>query len=518
MMDQEKELEKLVFGDSGTFQQTLDADHLENKDNVSSQTGQELDSVQDADLFFIDEGQAKKPVDISMSDDENLSDGSDKEVAWLDSDDERVQISLRSNPTIKKLRRTLDDDVVNGSEYVRRLRSRYSKMFPVPKWVTSKEVREDSDRDMDSEDENIYANKSDPLAQILKCRSSYVSKTKSRLLPPTTIDITALADSGASSQNGKSILSIAFHPSHPLLLSSGYDQLALISYIDGKKNPVSASLHVRKSVYQHVEFHPDGKTAILGSERKGLQFWDILSGNTETLKVFRNSNQRQSRFNSVSLSKDGQYLAILGSNGWMDILSSVTSQRICGVKIETGEIADVAWISDSSKLIIAATSGVIYEWDIATRQFTSRWQDAGGAGVTRIAVGGGPSNDRYIAIGSNSGIVSIHDRFNLAVSITISHLEPPICKPKTTLEQLVTPVTSLTFSGDGQILAYASNKAMSAMRIAHVPSFTAFKNWPVQTTRLGHVNAIAFSPSTEMMALAMEEGRIRLWRLEHYAQ
>jgi len=41
---------------------------------------------------------------------------------WEDSDDERMMVSLASNPRLRKLRITESEDLVNGKEYMERLR------------------------------------------------------------------------------------------------------------------------------------------------------------------------------------------------------------------------------------------------------------------------------------------------------------------------------------------------------------------------------------------------------------
>jgi U3 small nucleolar RNA-associated protein 18 len=57
-----------------------------------------------------------------LSSDEEDSHGVSNMPAWHDSDDERIQVSLASNNRLRKLRRTEDEDVINGKEYSRRLR------------------------------------------------------------------------------------------------------------------------------------------------------------------------------------------------------------------------------------------------------------------------------------------------------------------------------------------------------------------------------------------------------------
>jgi U3 small nucleolar RNA-associated protein 18 len=44
-------------------------------------------------------------------------------AAWVDSDDERIFVSLASSNRLRKLRRAEDEDVISGKEYARRLRA-----------------------------------------------------------------------------------------------------------------------------------------------------------------------------------------------------------------------------------------------------------------------------------------------------------------------------------------------------------------------------------------------------------
>ena len=58
----------------------------------------------------------------TISADEEDSQGVSNVPAWHDSDDERILVSLASNNRLRKLRRTEDEDIINGKEYSRRLR------------------------------------------------------------------------------------------------------------------------------------------------------------------------------------------------------------------------------------------------------------------------------------------------------------------------------------------------------------------------------------------------------------
>jgi U3 small nucleolar RNA-associated protein 18 len=165
-----------------------------------------------------------------------------------------------------------------------------------------------------------------------------------------------------------------------------------------------------------------------------------------------------------------------------------------------------------------------------------RWNDEGAVGTTVIALGGKSGRDdwiggdRWVAVGSSSGVVNIYDRRAWCEhdpSVDSAKLDsnngiPKAPKPLRALQNLTTPTSHLTFSPDGQILAMASRWKNNAMRLVHLPSATVFKNWPTEKTPLGRITAVAWGRPTEeeeqegslaQVAVANESGHIRLWEV-----
>src|SRR6186713_865016 len=56
---------------------------------------------------------------------------------WIDSDDERLAVSLAGNTRLRKLRLTEDEDVIDGREYTKRLQQQFERLHPVPDWADS---------------------------------------------------------------------------------------------------------------------------------------------------------------------------------------------------------------------------------------------------------------------------------------------------------------------------------------------------------------------------------------------
>lgn len=515
-------LEKVVFGDLEGFEKGLksldlsdyesevenDEDDNNNNDNLDMD---DLENVQDENLFMIDEGEQEsdKDSDVEMENGDKESDydsGSDadedEEDAWADSDDEKLQISLTSTDKLRKLRKTMADDFVSGREYTKRLRTRFEKIYPIPKWAKEEEEKE-QDSDI-SEEEDIEENeRANPLEELLKTASSYLSSKAPKNLPPTQISITRLKDANQTSLSRSAIQTLTFHPTHPLLIASGYDRTLRMFHIDGKNNPVATTLHVRQSPFQTAQFHPDGRRVFAAGRRRYLYIWDIETGEVTKVTRMYGHEQTQQSMEQFKLSPCGRYLALVGGNGWMNVLSANNGQWICGAKVD-GIIADIEWFKDGNQAMIATTGGDIYQWDVEQRRTVNRWKDEGGIGVTKIALGG----DRWFAIGSNTGLVNIYDLNEEQSS--------EIYKPKATLKQLVTTISSLQFTSDCQILAFASRAKRDAFRLCHIPSFTVFQNWPTGGTPLGTVTSITFTPGNELLCTANEQGKARLWKLNHY--
>jgi U3 small nucleolar RNA-associated protein 18 len=59
----------------------------------------------------------------------------------------------------------------------------------------------------------------------------------------------------------------------------------------------------------------------------------------------------------------------------------------------------------------------------------------------------------------------------------------------------------------------ASRWKTDALRLIHLPSCTVYRNWPTSKTPLGRVSAVSFSSGSDMLAVANEQGKIRLWEI-----
>lgn len=240
-----------------------------------------------------------------------------------------------------------------------------------------------------------------------------------------------------------------------------------------------------------------------------------------------------------SLSPNGKYMALRGSSkkggGVINILDATTLQWLTQVRIESrGGVADFVWWGDGNGMCIAGKNGEVTEWSVKDG-VVGRWIDEGAVGTTVLAVGGRSGRDswiggdRWVAVGSSSGIVNIYDRRTWSENdpsvkggADANNGIPRAPKPLRALDHLTTPVSHLAFSPDGQVLLMASRWKHNALRLVHLPSATVYKNWPTEKTPLGRITAVAWGRPTEeeeregslaLLAVGSETGRVKLWEV-----
>lgn len=523
--EEELELEKLVFGDLEGFEANLknidnlyeESDEYESNSELDDESDEDdLEKVQDDQLFFVDEGENDgDQMDVDNEDDDDEDDEDDDESseesdAWKDSEDEEISISLLQSDKMKKLRKKETDSTISGKAYISRLRSQFEKIYPRPQWADATFEKDDDednegsgDEEIQSDDEKTEQGDVKALAKILQKTHNFQNNKNSKLLPPTKLDITRLKDANQKHPSKAAIQSLSFHPTHPLLLTGGYDRTIRIYHVDGKINNVVTTIHLRDTPIQTAKFNQNNQInkVFAGGRRRYMYSWDLQTGAVEKISRLYGHEDTQRSFENFKVSPKGSFIGLVGNSGWVNIISSATSLYIQGFKIE-GTIVDFDWSANEDFIVAINSTGDIWEFSLKTKKVVKKWRDETGVGITKVRLGG--KNDRWCAVGSDSGIVTVYDRLN------------PTKKPIGTLDQLVTSISTLEFSSDGQMLCIASRAKKDALRLVHLPSCKVFQNWPTSGTPLGKVTAACFSPNNEMLSVGNEAGKVRLWRLNHY--
>lgn len=192
------------------------------------------------------------------------------------------------------------------------------------------------------------------------------------------------------------------------------------------------------------------------------------------------------------ISPCGRYIGLIGSarkgGGMINILDSTTAQWIAQARVDgLGGVADFAWWGDGNGMVIASKNGEISEFDMRLRRVICRWTDAGAVGTTVVALGGSSGRphlggDRWVAVGSFSGIVNIYDRkpwqgaaaqAEQSKKQNIEDAIPTNPTPVRALEQLTTSITQIVFAPDGQFMVMASKWKRDALRLGKFSSFSS---------------------------------------------
>ncbi|EYE93884.1 WD40 repeat domain-containing protein [Aspergillus ruber CBS 135680] len=550
----EKKLERMLFGDDEGFQGALKSQQdrglmawgtMSDDESVgegeegegSDGEEKELGDVDDSDLFFLDSGAG--PVSTDLADPDSSSEESEDEsapAAWHDSDDENLSVSLASHQRLRKLRNTEADDIVSGKEYVRRLRRHFQQLNPVPDWanpeVNQKKDKDsdDSDNEMDTDDEEEQVS-TQPLAKLLQNATDLTRGVENtgpggkRKLRQEVVDIQRLKDIGKDQPS--SIDSLTFHPHYPVLLSSGPASTLFLHHISPSAptpNPLLTSLHIRRTPIHTSAFsHPTGTKVFASGRRRYFHIWDLDTGKVDKVNGTADRKEEQKTMERFKLSPCGRYIGLVGSSrkggGLINVLDSGTAQWVAQVRIDgRGGVADFEWWSDGEGMTVVSKNGEVSEWAARSNRIVARWVDAGAVGTTVLKLGGknGPAQlggDRWIAVGSSSGVVNVYDRREWMNKKAENAGIPRNPTPVRALDQLTTPISHLVFAPDGQFLVMASRWKRDALRLVHLPTCTVYRNWPTSNTPMGRISSVAVSPNSELLAVANEQGRIRLWEI-----
>ncbi|OZJ02886.1 hypothetical protein BZG36_03805 [Bifiguratus adelaidae] len=497
-------LDDFFFLDSGPGGLAVDG----KKDDKVSKN--EEDEEEESDVGE-EESTSSGSEDESEAESENakgMDFGYGRPPAWQDPDDATTQVSIASVKRSRKLRETEEEDVISGLEYERRLREQYmarhKRLNPTPKWATlpsqlkKRKVTRYSDADSDYSDEEPIVDTDDML---LSTESILQDRKQVLALPSDRLDVTRVKNANQSSVHQSVVTSVSWHPSGNVLMTSGLDKTMKLFQIDGRVNPKIQSVLYKDMPIHKSCFHPTGSAVISTGRRKYYYIFDVESGRVQKCSGIRGRDTDKSLEN-FSVSPCGRYMAFLGRDGYIVLVSYETRQWIANLKMN-GSVRSVDWSEDGEKLYSVGGDAEVYEWDIGTRACVARWPDFGGFKPTAIARGKGGHD--YAAIGSRSGIVNLY-----------SSPTSDTPKPTKVIMNLTTSIHDLTFNHDSSILALASRAKKDQLRLLHVPSRSVFSNWPTQGTPLSFVNCLAFSPYSGYLSIGNDKGKVLLYRLNHY--
>lgn len=283
-----------------------------------------------------------------------------------------------------------------------------------------------------------------------------------------------------------SVDSLSFHPNYPVLLSSGPASTLFLHHISPSApapNPLLTSLHIRRTPIHTSAFsQPTGTKVLVSGRRRYFHIWDLDTGKVDKVNGTADRKEEQKSMERFKLSPCGRYIGLVGSSrkggGLINVLDSGTAQWIAQVRVDgRGGVADFAWWSDGQGMTVASKNGEVSEWDARLNRVVARWMDAGAVGTTVLSLGGKSGRaqlggDRWVAVGSSSGVVNVYDRREWAAANANASANenenagvPRKPTPVRALDQLTTPISHLVFAPDGQFMVMASRWKRDALRL-----------------------------------------------------
>jgi U3 small nucleolar RNA-associated protein 18 len=261
-----------------------------------------------------------------------------------------------------------------------------------------------------------------------------------------------------------------------------------------------------------------GDEIIATGRRSYFYSVDVRSGTVRRVPNIRGRTEKSwEHLVAPPATSGSDILALLGSNGYIVLISSKTKQLI-GTMMTNSTVRSASFSSDGQTLTTIGDDGEIYVWDSRTRACRFRKPDVSGINGTAIALS---PNNQFLATGGTSGVVNVYAGKDLNISTdsipppSSSLLRSPL-NPLQSLFNLTTPVHSLTFNHDSSILAMSSQDLKDQLKLIHMPSLTAFSNWPTSRTPLHVVTSVTFSPHSGYIAIGNDRGRVLLYRLSHF--
>ena len=192
-------------------------------------------------------------------------------------------------------------------------------------------------------------------------------------------------------------------------------------------------------------------------------------------------------------------------SGYILMLDQNSKKLLFDLKMN-GSCHSVAFSPDERYLFSSGDEAEIYQWDLNTRKCMGRISDTGGFSSTKLAVS---PNGQLLASGSKMG------------SVNLFHINPDTDlleeAPFKTLMNLTTSITDLQFNHSSEMLAMCSKWQKNAFRLAHIPSYTVFQNFPgVAPGVLKYPFSMSFSYQSEYLAMGNDEGKAHLFQMSHF--
>lgn len=240
--------------------------------------------------------------------------------------------------------------------------------------------------------------------------------------------------------------------------------------------------------------------ALFGDAGGGVRLWDTTPSAGTVERVFFNGHDDP--VTAVAFSADGKFVASSGGYAYTDlpedtnnfaiILWSVDAvAQTMALRGHTGDVLDLAFSPDGTRLASASADGSVRIWNLADgSEVNAITGDIPATSVTFSPDG------TQLATGWDDGAVTIS---SVSTNFEIT----------ATLVNHVGGVTDVTYSPDGSLVASVGEDGALVVRDPASTDTTEVP--PLEPTHNGIAYAVAFSPDGTLIATLGADNIIRLW-------
>lgn len=502
------------------------------------------DEIENLESFVFGGVEGKKEI----SDYEESESGSDA-PAWVDDDDENIKINITSQNMLKKLRKSLNERIIDGAEYQERLREQFNKTVGNNNnsWVSKKKESNDNLYSDESEDEYGGVNLSNARQRLLRDAAPVVhgkSHVGEGPLPMRDINIRRVNDLTITVRSSKpNITKVQFHPSNnkvAMTLSTA-DRSIRVYNVDGQRNSCQKQTTWSNLVLRDSTFTPDGSSIISVCDHSvSIPVLDLETGKHSVVSSLIGHNS-QAPFKSIvsgpspfvepSL-KTNSLLAVGSSDGSVNFLDARTRHVVRNIQLTAPAVSSGFFPGKDLFVTATAADACVCIWDVRTGRCLNRFIDTSAFQISAMAMTPFSTNisrsdsnvGTWLTTGSKTGIVSFYglgasatessndlDDTSVSNSLLVSK------KPLKTVSNLTTVADRLAFHPSGELVAVASSEDPKNLKLVHVASGTVFQNWPGNQVNFRGIECITFSTDGDYMAIGNKSGDVSMMQLQHYA-
>ncbi|KAI9553896.1 hypothetical protein GHT06_019166 [Daphnia sinensis] len=441
------------------------------------------------------EGEGSLPQDV-YGNNLGISSVEGRKAAWVDEDDEALK--CKSVPSMKETG-LANEKGVSDRIYKKVLEQKFASIHghTTPKWAQL--VKKDEKKPKQGSSDEVEER------DLTKTAADLLMK-ESVSLPQEILNFLRMSDINKETRaEGVLIKSVEFHKKQNVALVAGNSGVLSLFEIGGSSNAKIQSITFKQFPIHMAHFSPNGEEVIASSHATGnIQAYNLTNG--RSVIIPHNKQMDKGSYKNFVISPDGKLIAYQGQFGYIHLMSARSKEWITSLKMN-GEVNAVTFNPDGTKLYSHGEHGEVYVWDMNARACVHKFIDDGCITGTALAMS---PTQQYLACGSSSGVVNLYNTSNLE--------NKSIPKPDKVILNLVTRISGINFHPSSELVSIFSDAKENAVRLAHFPSMTVFKNFPVQKKETYRVTTMDFSPSGGYMAAGFNNGSAHLYRLNHYDQ